>query len=222
MLLPILDPADARVALRLQSAKESAFQRLGDGRSFSRGRRRRHHVGEDRRVRRGRDPSLKAGDPGGDVAAHGGPRRAGACGLARRDARRTCPCSRRTSGRRARGRRPLQPGQHACVCRRRRGSAGAGDRLAGRTRSRGRRAARRARAGRGATQMVGRAAADRCEPCPEPHGVDGADAPRGVAAHALGNGAEGLLPPRAHRRSLGRSALVLRRRRRIAQATSAN
>ena len=126
------------------------------------------------------------------------------------------------SGRRARGRRPLQPGQHACVRRRRRGSAGAGDRLAGRTRSRGRRAARRARAGRGAAQMVGRAAADRCEPCPEPHGVDGADAPRGVAAHALGDGAEGLLPPRAHRRSLGRSALVLRRRRRIAQVHRRN
>ena len=126
-------------------------------------------------------------------------------------------CSTALPRRRARGRRPLQPGQHACVCRRQRRSAGAGDRLAGRARAEDAARLDALVAGRGAPEMVGRAAADRREPCPEPHGVDGADAPRDVAAHALGHGAEGLLPPRAHRRSLGRPALVVRRRRRIAQ-----
>ena len=68
----------------------------------------------------------------------------------------------------------------------------------------------------------GAPAADRRQPRLEPDGVDGARASRHLAAHALGHGAEGLLPLQAHRRSLRRPDLFVRRRRFLACAISAS
>ena len=64
--------------------------------------------------------------------------------------------------------------------------------------------------------MVGRAIADRRQPCVEPHGVDGARPSRYLEPHTLGHGAQGLLPSPADRRSLRRPALLVRRRRFLA------
>ena len=61
--------------------------------------------------------------------------------------------------------------------------------------------------------MVGRAAADRRQPLPQPHGVDAAQPPRCLGQDAMGHGAEGLLRAAPDRRGGGRPDRLGRPRR---------